>query len=83
LVVLNCIWVLRKAKGHRFGGYLLNEMIRDYKDAAGFATIGLENHWNPWLKKEHMELFGFRSIDLVKVSHKIKHMGECFKIHLM
>ena len=44
VVVLNCIWVLRKAKGHRFGKYLLNEMIRDCEDADGFATIGLENH---------------------------------------
>lgn len=83
LVVLNCIWVLRKAKSHRFGEYLLNEMFKDCKDADGFATIGLKNYWSPWLKKEHMELFEFRSIDFIKVPHKTKHVGECFKIHLM
>jgi len=44
VVILNCIWVLRKAKGYRFGKYLLNEMLRDYEDADGFAAIGLENH---------------------------------------
>jgi len=54
VVVLNCIWVLRKAKGHRFGKYLLKEMIKECRDADGFATIGLENHWSRWLRKEHM-----------------------------
>jgi len=83
VIVLNCIWVLRKAKGHRFGKYLLNEMIRDCKDADGFATIGLENHWSGWLRKEHMEYLGFKSIDSFTVSHKTKHLGEQFKIHLM
>jgi len=83
IVVLNCIWVLRKAKGHRFGKRLLNEMIMDYEDADGFATIGLENHWSGWLKKEHMEYLGFTSIDSFTVSHKTKHVGEQFKIHLM
>jgi hypothetical protein len=83
LVVLNCIWVLRKAKGNQFGRLLLNEMIKNYKDANGFATIGLESHWSGWFKKEHMEFLGFRSIDSIMVSHKKKHIGECFKIHLM
>lgn len=83
LIVLNCIWVLRKAKGYHFGKRLMNKMFKDCKDTDGFATLGLENHWSPWLKKKHLELFGFRSIDFIKVSHKTKHVGECFEIHLM
>ncbi|HIE18762.1 TPA: hypothetical protein EYP75_03450 [Candidatus Bathyarchaeota archaeon] len=58
-------------------------MIRDYEDADGFATIGLESHWSGWLRKEHMEYLGFTSIDSFTVSHKTKHVGERFKIHLM
>jgi len=83
VIVMNCIWVLRKAKGYRFGKYLLNEMIRDYEDADGFATIGLENHWSGWLRKKHMEYLGFKSIDSFTGSHKTKHTSERFKIHLM
>ena len=83
IIVVNCLWVLRKAKGNRFGRLLINEMINDNKVANGFSTIGLENHWSPWLKKKHMELLGFKSIDSLSVSHKKKHVGECFTIHLM
>lgn len=83
LVVMNCLWVLRKAKGNRFGRLLMDEMIKDNRDASGFSTIGLENHWSPWMKKEHMELFDFESIDSLLVSHRTKHVGECFRIHLM
>jgi hypothetical protein len=44
---MNCIWVLRKAKGHNLGKRLLQDMIKNEKDAAGFATIALEDHWSP------------------------------------
>jgi hypothetical protein len=83
IVVLNCIWVLRRAKGHRFGKLLMGEMMKDYADAEGFATVGLEGHWSGWLRKEHMEYLGFRSIDSIAVSHKVKHPDRQFKIHLM
>lgn len=83
LVVMNCLWVLRKAKGNRFGRLLVDEMIKDNRNASGFSTIGLENHWSPWMKKEHMELFDFKSIDSLRVFHKMKRMSECFRIHLM
>ena len=83
IVVMNCIWVLRRAKGHRLGSLLMNLMMEREKDAAGFATIALENHWSPWLKREHMELLGFKSIDSMKVRHVEKHRERCFKIHLM
>ena len=83
LVVLHCFWVLRKAKGHRLGVLLIDAMRKDFPSANGFATIGLEQHWSPWLKKTHMERYDFVTIDSLSVSHKIKHTNECFIIHLM
>lgn len=83
IIVMNCIWVLRRAKGHNLGKLLLTDMIESENDAAGFATIGLVNHWSGWLKKEHMEKLGFKSVDSVTVVHKTKHTGQGFKIHLM
>jgi hypothetical protein len=84
IIVMNCIWVLRKAKGHNFGKQLFADMVKSKKDADGFATIALENHWSPWMKKWQMEkLFGFKSIDSIDVMHKLKHKEECFRIHLM
>ncbi|NWF87653.1 hypothetical protein HXY32_07610, partial [Candidatus Bathyarchaeota archaeon] len=52
VIVMNCIWVLRKAKGHNFGRQLLIDMMRSEKKAFGFATIALEGHWSGWLTKE-------------------------------
>jgi len=83
IVVMNCIWVLRRAKGHGFGKMLLNLMTEREKDSSGFATLALENHWSPWLKKEQMEKLGFSSIDFLRVEHIEKHKGRCFRIHLM
>jgi len=84
IIVMNCIWVLRKAKGHNFGKQLFIDMVESEKDAEGFATIALENHWSPWMKKWQMEkLFGFKSIDSIEVMHKLKHKGECFQVHLL
>jgi ribosomal protein S18 acetylase RimI-like enzyme len=82
-IVMNCIWVLRKAKGHNIGEKLMTDMMRSEKKANGFATVALENHWSPWLKKNQMENLGFKSIDSLKVKHKLKHKGECFRINLM
>jgi len=83
VIGMNCIWVLRKAKGRDLGKQLLNSMMESEKNATGFATIALENHWSGWFLKEQMEKLGFKPLDLVKVTHKTKHMGRCFKIHLM
>jgi len=82
-VVMNCIWVLRRAKGHGLGKRLLADMTEGEKNAVGFAAIALENHWSPWMKKEQMERLGFKAIDSVEVTHKTKHQGECFRIYLM
>jgi len=82
-IVMNCIWVLRRAKGHHLGKKLFADMLKSEKKAVGFVTIALENHWSGWLRKEHMEYLGFRSIDAVTVTHKTKHVGENFRIHLM
>jgi hypothetical protein len=83
VIVMNCIWVLRRAKGHNFGRRVLEDMMKSEKDAAGFATIALENHWSPWFKKWQMEKLGFKPIDSVKVAHKTKHKGQAFSIYLM
>ena len=83
IIVMNCIWVLRRAKGHNFGKQLLTDMIESERNAVGFATLGLENHWSPWLIKGQMEKLSFKSLDSIEVKHKTKHKGECFKIHLM
>lgn len=83
LIVMNCIWVLRKAKGYNFGKKLLFNMKKSEKKAFGFATIALENHWSGWFKKEQIMKLGFKPIDYINVSHKLKHKGEYFKIYLM
>lgn len=83
IIVLNCIWVLRKAKGHDFGKVLIENMVNNEKRAAGFATIGLENHWSPWFMKWQMEKLGFKPVDSIKVSHKLKHKQQAFGIYLM
>jgi len=83
IIVMNCVWVLRRAKGHNLGKQLLADMMHTEKKAAGFATIALEKHWSPWMIKGQMEKLGFKSIDSMEVRHKTKRMGQCFKIHLM
>ncbi|MDH5448327.1 MAG: hypothetical protein OEY24_03700 [Candidatus Bathyarchaeota archaeon] len=83
VIVMNCIWVLRKVKGRLLGKQLFADMMKNEKNADGFATVALENHWSPWLKKWQMEKLGFKSLDSVRVMHKLKHKGECFKIYLM
>jgi len=82
-VVMNCIWVLRKAKGHNLGAQLLENMVRSGDEAEGFATIALENHWSPWFQKPHMEKLGFKPIDSISVTHKTKRKGQVFTIYLM
>lgn len=83
IIVMNCIWVLRRSKGHNFGKRLFADLMKSEEKAWGFATIALEDHWSPWLKKEQMEKLGFEPIDSIKVMHKTKHRGQRFKIHLM
>ncbi len=83
VVVMNCIWVLRRAKGHNLGKLLFDDIVRSEKTASGFATIALENHWSPWMRKEQMEKFGFKPIDSLNVTHKSKRRGERFTIHLI
>ncbi len=82
-VVMNCIWVLRKAKGHNFGRMLVQDMVEGEKDALSFATIGLEDHWSPWFRKWQMEKLGFRPTESVSVTHRTKYKGRVFSIYLM
>jgi len=81
IIVMNCIWVLRRSKGHDLGRLLLHNMMESERDASGFATIGLEGR--SWLRRDHMEWLGFRSIDSFEVKQKTKHPRKRFKIHLM
>jgi N-acetylglutamate synthase-like GNAT family acetyltransferase len=76
LIVMNCIWVLGKAKGHEFGKRLMEDMVKGENDASGFATIALENHWSPWFRKEQMEKLGFKPIELIRVRHRTKHREQ-------
>ncbi len=81
--VMNCIWVLRRAKGHRFGRMLVERMIEGVGKAAGIATIALEGHPSPWLKRTHMEYLGFRPLRSRKMRHKTKRRDVCFDVYLM
>lgn len=82
VTVLNCIWVLRRARGHHYGQQLIQDMKQTEKGARGFATIALEDHWSPWFRKDQIEKLGFNSIDSVKVINKAKPR-QAFTIHLM
>ncbi len=83
VIVMNCIWVLRRAKGHKFGKQLLENMVKGEQDVRGFATVALKNHWSPWLRKEQMEKLGFKTVDSVEVRHKLKNTEKRFTILLM
>ena len=83
IIVMHCIWVLRRAKGHNLGKQLINAMLENEKDAKGFATVALGNHWSPWMKKARMERLGFKSIDAFNLKHRTKHPDICFTVYLM
>ena len=83
VIVMNCIWVHRKAQGHKFGKQLLNDMVKSEKGASGFATLALENYWGPYFKKNEMESLGFKSVKSIRVRHKTKNRERCFELHLM
>lgn len=83
IIVMNCIWVLRKARGHNFGTMLVDDMMKSEKDAVGFASVALQDHWSPWFKKVNIERLGFRSIDSIRVRHKMKRKDHFFNINLM
>jgi GNAT superfamily N-acetyltransferase len=81
--VMNCVWVLRRAKGHRLGRMLMGRMLEAAEGASGFATIALEGHHSPWLRLPQMEYLGFRSIDSMRMRHRVKWPEVCFRTHLM
>jgi len=81
--VMNCVWVLRRAKGRGLGRKLMRRMLERAEHAAGFATIALEGHYSPWLRLGHMEYLGFRSIDSRRMRHKVKRPEVRFRVHLM
>ncbi len=83
IIVMNCVWVHRSAQGNNFGKLLITDMIESEKQAAGFATIALENYWMMWMQKWMMENLGFQSIAAVKLKHKTYKKGRCFTTHLM
>jgi len=87
IYVMNCIWVLRRAKGHNFGRALINDIIQEIQtmNAKGLATIALENYPSPWLKKEQIEKLGFKPVGSVnlRLIYKEKYRGQIFRIYLM
>ena len=83
LLVLNCIWILQRASGHNLGKVLFKDMLKNNPNISGVATIALEDHWTGWFLKEHLEKFGFSSIDSIRVIDKRKHQDKPFFIHLM
>jgi hypothetical protein len=82
VIVMNCVWVLRKARGHNFGK-LVKDMVKSERDAAGFATISLEIPWSPWFRKCQIEKLGFKPVDSIRVAHRTEHKGQVFNIYLM
>jgi hypothetical protein len=83
VVVMNCIWVLRKAKGHSFGQMLVEDMKESEREASCFTTIALTGHWSPWFRKWQMEKLGFKSLESMTVTHENKHKDRDFSIYLM
>ncbi|UCD95996.1 MAG: hypothetical protein JSV35_05735 [Candidatus Bathyarchaeota archaeon] len=83
VTVMNCIWVLRKAKGHNLGAFLVQDMTSSESQASGFATVALENHWSPWFRKKQIEKLGFNPLDFVTVTNKAKPNRGAFTIYLM
>lgn len=83
LIVMNCIWVLRKAKGHTLGRLLVKDMVRSERHATSFATIALDNHWSPWFRRWQLENLGFKPLASITVTHKIKNQEHPFSIFLM
>jgi GNAT superfamily N-acetyltransferase len=83
ITVTNCIWVLRRAKGHDFGKLLMKDMVESEKNSVGFATMAFENHWSGWMRKDQMERLGFKAIDSIRLEHKTKHVGQVFTAYLM
>jgi len=83
IVVMNCIWVQRRARGHSFGKQLLENMMESEKGSSGFATIALENYWGAYFRRSEMESLGFKSVKSLRVRHKTKNRNRCFELHLM
>jgi len=83
VMVVNCIWVLRKAKGHNFGKLLVEDMIKSEKHSSCFAAIALEDHWSPWFRKWQMEKLGFKPLGSISVTHNAKYKGRIFSVYLM
>ncbi len=81
---MNCIWVLRRAKGHNFGSLLLDNTIKSIRGKAdALVTIALEDYPSNWCKKSQMEKLGFRPIDSVDLRISAKYKGKKFKAYLM
>jgi hypothetical protein len=81
--VMNCVWVLSRAKGHGLGKELVRGMLDAIGEASGVATIGLSGHWSPWLRRGHMEHLGFTSAETRLMRHRVKRPETSFEVHLM
>jgi hypothetical protein len=83
VIVMNCVWVLRKAKMRGFGRLVVEQMVNSERSADGFAMMASENHWSPWFRRDEIERLGFRSVDLMGCGAEDKTWGHISKVHLM
>jgi hypothetical protein len=54
-------------------------MVKSERNADGFATIALENHWGPWFTNDQNERLGFGSVDSIDLVHKTKRGRSHFQ----
>ena len=47
IIVMNCIWVLKKAKGHNFGKLLMEDMIKSEKRSCWLRNDSLRKSLEP------------------------------------
>ncbi len=83
VVVMSCIWVLKRAAGRGLGKTLLKVMLEEARDAVGFASIALDGHPSPWFSLSQLERLGFTSIDSRRMRHRVKKPEQCFEVHLI
>jgi len=63
-MVIHCLWVVGKHKKHGHGSSLLQEAIRDAKEAGMHGVVGMSAEKGGWLPKRNIYLNnGFKKVD--------------------
>lgn len=57
---------------------LLGDVVKsiERRNAHGLATLALENHPSPWLKKAQLERLGFAALDSLELRDKVRYKGS-------